>query len=60
MAEEVGLRYGEALAAITLVPSHGGVFRVTLAGEAVFDKGKAGRFPEAGEIVLLLEPRVAG
>ncbi len=56
----MGLRYGEALAAITLVPSHGGVFRVTLAGEAVFDKAKAGRFPEAGEIVHLLEPRVAG
>ncbi len=59
MAEEIGSEYGEAIASITLVPSHGGVFVVTCEGEEVYAKAKTGRFPEAGEIGRLIAPRIS-
>ena len=31
--------------AITLTPGHGGVFKVTLTDEVVFDKNELGRYP---------------
>ncbi|MBT4342089.1 MAG: hypothetical protein HN926_03545 [Chloroflexi bacterium] len=31
--------------AITLTPGHGGVFKVTLNDEVVFDKNELGRYP---------------
>ena len=54
MADELAARFGEELQAITLVPSHGGVFEVALGDRVLFRKGDLGRFPnegEAGELV---------
>jgi selenoprotein W-related protein len=42
----------------TLIKSRGGVFEVTLDGELLFSKKKAGRFPESGEIARSLASRV--
>ena len=49
MADELAARFGEKLQAITLVPSHGGIFEVSLGQEVLFRKGDLGRFPQEGE-----------
>ena len=36
---------GKSHVAVTLTPGQGGVFKVILNGEIVFDKGKSGRYP---------------
>jgi len=41
----------------TLIPGHGGVFEVTVDGKMIFSKKQVGRFPEAGEIVGMIQPR---
>lgn len=58
MAEELARRYGEGLAAITLEPSHGGIFEVALDGGLVFEKAKEGRFPEPDEVGERIAARV--
>ena len=50
MAEELATRFGEQLQAITLVPSHGGVFEVALSERVLFRKADEGRFPTEGEV----------
>ena len=50
-------RFGEGLAAITLEPSHGGIFEVTVGEALLFRKADAGRFPKHGEIGDLLAAR---
>lgn len=35
---------------LRLVPGENGIFDVTVDGELVFSKHKAGRFPEPGEV----------
>jgi selenoprotein W-related protein len=35
---------------ITLIPSSGGVFEVTLGDRLLFSKKQTGRFPEEGEV----------
>ncbi|TCP52819.1 selenoprotein W-related protein [Tumebacillus sp. BK434] len=42
----------------TLVPASGGVFEVTFNGELIFSKKELGRFPEDGEVLELLKPRI--
>lgn len=37
------------------MPSHGGVFEVTVDGELIFSKRKEGRFPESDEILAALK-----
>ena len=49
MAEELATRFGEQLASITLVPSHGGIFEVALGERVLFRKADERRFPEDGE-----------
>jgi selenoprotein W-related protein len=36
---------------VTLIPSSGGVFEVSLGDRTVFSKKEQGRFPEEGEVV---------
>ena len=36
---------GGSQVAVTLIPGQGGVFKVTLNGEVVFDKSELGRYP---------------
>jgi selenoprotein W-related protein len=42
---------------IRLIPSDGGRFEVTVGGELVFSKLKAGRHPQEGEILRLIAAR---
>ncbi len=58
MAEEILDAYGEQVASVALVPSHGGRFVVTAGGKEIFNKEKTGQFPAKGEIQTLLAPRV--
>ena len=44
---------------VELVEGAGGVFDVSFDGEVVFSKDVEGRFPETGEILTILEARVA-
>jgi len=50
MAEELLLEYGEQVAALTLLPSAGGRFEVTVDGRLAFSKAAEGRFPELKEL----------
>jgi predicted Rdx family selenoprotein len=40
---------------VVLVKGSGGVFDVVADGVVVFSKSRVGRFPEAGEVAVLLE-----
>ena len=37
-----------------MIPSHGGVFEVTVDGKKIFSKKSLGRFPEEGEVLALI------
>lgn len=41
---------------ITLIPSSGGVFEITLGDELIFSKKKLERFPEENEVEATLAP----
>lgn len=45
---------------LTLLPSTGGVFEVTLDGDLIFSKRELGRFPQAGELLAKVKERLAG
>ncbi len=59
MTEEIikGMEYG-TLTSVTLIPSEGGVFEVTLDGETIHSKAESGKFPPPGSIVQQLKQRV--
>jgi len=60
LAQELLGTFEEALAGVALVPNQqGGVFEVRLAGERIFSRADAGRFPEAAELKRLVRDRVA-
>ncbi len=50
MAEELLLEHGQGISTLSLVPSAGGRFEVTVNGELVFSKAELGRFPEVKEL----------
>ena len=39
---------------LTLIPSHGGVYEISLNGELVFSKKELDRYPEKGEVEALV------
>ena len=51
---------GQVGGGVTLVPSSGGVFEVSLDGETIFSKRALGRFPNENEIEGMLEGRLGG
>ncbi len=55
LAENVLHDHAEKLDAVSLIPSSGGVFEVSLGGELIFSKKEQGRFPEDGEIISRIE-----
>ena len=60
MAQELLGTFEAELGGVTLTPNaEGGVFEVRLAGEAVFSRARAGRFPEIKELKQLVRDRVA-
>ena len=50
LAERILTEKKQAVSALELVPSGGGVFEVEVDGRLVFSKKKEGRFPEWSEI----------
>lgn len=50
MAEELLEEHGQGISTLSLVPSAGGRFEVTVNGELVFSKAELGRFPEVKEL----------
>jgi selenoprotein W-related protein len=45
------LEFEERIEKITLIPSEGGVFEVSVNGELVFSKYRLGRHAEEGELI---------
>ena len=60
MAEEMLQEYGEQVADLTLVPSAGGRFEVTVNGRLAFSKAAEGRFPELNELKEKVRVLLAG
>jgi selenoprotein W-related protein len=60
LTEEIikGMEYG-ALSSLTLIPSEGGVFEVTVNGELIHSKTETGKFPAQGAILEKLKQRVS-
>ena len=58
LAGQILQQYQHAVSGLTLIPSDGGKFEVTLDGELAFSKLKEGRFPDFDEINPKLEAKV--
>ena len=58
MTDELLKEFETHIRALTLQPSDGGVFEVTVNGELIFSKKKEGRHALAGEIAALLRARI--
>jgi selenoprotein W-related protein len=50
--------YEDRIGTISLVPSDGGRFEVTLNGELIYSKLGTGRHAEEGEVVRLIRKRL--
>lgn len=59
LAQELLMTLGDVVGELALVPGDGGVFEVWVAGERVFSKAEAGRFPESKELKQLVRDRLA-
>ena len=47
MAQELLSTFGQDLGAVSLIPSTGGAFEITLDGETIWERKRDGGFPEA-------------
>ncbi len=54
---ELEAAFGRSAVQCELVAGSGGVFDVVVDGAKVFSKHEAGRFPEPGEVVRLIEKK---
>ncbi len=52
--------YEHKIESITLLPSSGGVFEVSVDGERIFSKAALGRHAESGEVLRLLNQYLKG
>ena len=60
MAQELLSTFEEELGGVTLVPNgDGGVFEIRVAGERIFSRSEAGRFPDIKELKRSVRDRVA-
>lgn len=59
IAQELLFTFGERLGAVSLVPGSGGVFRVEIDGELLFDRQDHGRFPDPRELRGWIRDRIA-
>jgi selenoprotein W-related protein len=46
--------YEDRIDAITLIPSDGGAFEITVDGSLIYSKLETGRHPEEGEVIRLI------
>lgn len=52
-------RYQLKLQSLTLVPSYGGIFAVSIDGQQVYSNRQTGRFPTDAEIDALIDERLS-
>jgi len=50
LAEHILHDYADDLSSLTLVPSSGGVFEISLNGKTIFSKERLERFPKEDEV----------
>ncbi len=60
LAESVLDQLSTEVKELTLIPSRGGVFEVTVDGELIFSKKSLGRHPTIDEILSKLRQKLAG
>ncbi len=58
MTEQLVDEFGQSIQGVTLIPSSGGVFEVTVDGNLVFSKKKLGRHAEYAEIASEVRKRL--
>lgn len=58
MAAELLSKFEQHITSLTLVPSDGGKFEVSVDGELVFSKKQLGRHAEPGEVAALIAARL--
>ena len=58
MADELLKAFEPHIKLLTLIPSQGGVFEVTVNGELIFSKAKLGRHANAGEVRSAIAEKV--
>jgi selenoprotein W-related protein len=58
LTDQILKEFKQDIKALTLVPSGGGRFEVTVDGDLVYSKLKEGRFPEYDEIQPHIKKRV--
>lgn len=59
MAQELLGTFGQELGEVALVPGAGGVFRVTVDEELIWDRKERGGFPEIAALKQLVRDRVS-
>ncbi len=59
VAQELLTSFGTDLGEVALRPGVGGVFRIAVEGEVVWDRAVDGGFPELGAVKRLVRDRVA-
>lgn len=58
MTEKLLNEFGQSISSLTLIPSGGGVYEVTVNGELVYSKKKTGRHAEYDEIRDAVQARL--
>lgn len=58
IAQELLTTFEQDLGEVALVPGHGGVFDVRLAGEVIFSRRAEQRFPESKELKQIIRDKV--
>ncbi len=59
LAQELLFTFAQEIQEVALEPGEGGVFMIELNEEPLFDRKKAGRFPESKELKQLIRDRIA-
>ncbi|MGB3373156.1 MAG: SelT/SelW/SelH family protein [Rhodococcus sp. (in: high G+C Gram-positive bacteria)] len=59
MAQELLNTFGQELSEVALIPGTGGVFRIEVDGEMIWDRKQRGGFPEITVLKQLVRDRVA-
>jgi selenoprotein W-related protein len=57
LVQELLREFEPQINSLTLLPSGGGVFEVTVDGELIYSKKATGRHAESGEVVRLIKER---
>ena len=55
MADDLKSKYKDQIKELTLVPSGGGCFEVTLNGNLIYSKLQTGEFPTTGQITSAID-----